>query len=112
MLICLENPDSATWMLHGGILVSFLVWIALLLFFYSELCQDLNLNNDILAKFNHKGLSVEYFHRFLNKSVTITADERATSNVFVPTGIAAGYAWSSAPIDGIYIYSSQYSSDR
>ena len=72
----------------------------------------LNLNNDILAKFNHKGLSVEYFHRFLNKSVTITADERATSNVFVPTDIAAGYAWNSAPIDGIYIYSSQYSSDR
>ena len=39
-------------------------------------------------------------HRFLNKSVTIAAGERGTTNIFVPAGIAAGYARNSAPIDG------------
>ena len=31
---------------------------------YIAICQSLNLNYDILAKRNHKGLSVEYFHPF------------------------------------------------
>ena len=62
--------------------------------------QSLNLNYEILAKRNHKGLSVEHFHRFLNKSVTIAAEDRGTIDIFVPVGIAAGYAWNSAPIDG------------
>ena len=58
------------------------------------------LNNDGLAKRNSKGLTVENFHRFLIKSVTIAAEERGTNDIFVPTGIAAGFAWNSAPIDG------------
>ena len=64
------------------------------------MCQALNLNYDILAKRKHKGLSVEHFRRFLNKSMTIAAEERGTTNIFVPAGIAVGYAWNSAPIDG------------
>ena len=60
----------------------------------------LNLNYDVLAKHNHKGLAVDYFHRFLNKSITIAAEDRGTNDIFVPAGIAAGYAWNSAPIDG------------
>ena len=32
--------------------------------------------------------------------MTIDAEERDTINFFVPTGIAAGYAWNSVPIDG------------
>ena len=67
------------------------------------MCQAVNLNYDILAKRNHKGLSVENFRLFLNKSVTIAAEERGTVNTFVPGGIAAGYAWNSVPIDGIDI---------
>ena len=67
------------------------------------MCQALNLNYDIFAKQNHKGLSIEHFHRFLNKSVTIVAEERGTINIFVPAGIAAGYVWNSAPIDSTYI---------
>ena len=39
-------------------------------------------------------------HRFLNKSVTIAAGERGTTNIFVPAGIAVGYARNSVPIDG------------
>ena len=38
------------------------------------MCRALNLNYDILAKLNYKGLSVEYFHRFINKSVIIIAE--------------------------------------
>ena len=43
---------------------------------------------------------VEHFQRFLNKSVTIAAEDRGATDMFVPAGIAAGYAWNSAPIDG------------
>ena len=52
------------------------------------------------AKRNHKSLLIEKFHRFLNKAVIIEAGYRGTVNCFVEDGIAAGYAWNSAPIDG------------
>ena len=42
---------------------------------------------------------MEHFHRFLNKATTIAMEDRQSNDVFVPTGIAAGYAWNSAPID-------------
>ena len=67
---------------------------------YVAMCQALNLNYDVLAKRNHKELSVEHFHRFLNKSVTIAAKERGTNDIFVLASIAAVYAWNSVPIDG------------
>ena len=59
----------------------------------------LNLNYDVLAKRNHKGITVEHFHRFLKKNVTIATEDRGTNDIFVPVGIATGYAWNSAPID-------------
>ena len=67
---------------------------------FVAMCESLKLNYDILAKRNHKGLSVEHFHRFLNKAITIAMEDRQSNDVFVPAGIAAGYAWNSAPIDG------------
>ena len=67
---------------------------------FVAMCQALNLNYDVFAKRNHKGLSVENFHRFLNKSITIAAEERGTNDIFVPASIAAAYAWNSAPING------------
>ena len=67
---------------------------------FVAICQTLNLNYDILAKRNHKGLSVEHFHRFLNKSVTIAVEERGTNHIFVHVGIVTAYTWNSAPIDG------------
>ena len=33
----------------------------------------------------------------------IAVEEHGTTNTFVPTGIADGYAWNSAPIDGTNI---------
>ena len=66
---------------------------------FVAMCKALKLNYDILAKRNHKELSVEHFHRFLNKATTITMKDRQSNDVFVPAGIAAGYAWNSATID-------------
>ena len=63
------------------------------------MCQTLNLNYDVLAKRNHKGLSVEHFHRFLNKSVTIVEEERGTTDIFAPASIANAYTWNNVPID-------------
>ena len=65
---------------------------------FIAMCQTLNLNSDILAKRNYKGLTVEYFHRFLNKSVTITAKDRGTNNIFVSSDVSTGYAWNSVPL--------------
>ena len=64
------------------------------------MCQALNLNYDMLTKLNHTGLSVEHFHHSLNKNVTIVAEERGITNIFIPAGITAGYAWNSTSIDG------------
>ena len=55
------------------------------------MCKALELNYDILAKINHKGLSVEHFYRFLNKATTIAMEDRQSNDVFVPAGIAAWY---------------------
>ena len=47
------------------------------------MCKALHLNHNILAKRNHKGFTVEHFHRFLNKSVVIAAEERGTNDFFL-----------------------------
>ena len=62
--------------------------------------KALDLNYEILAKCNHKGLTIENFHRFLIKAVIIAMKDRQSNDVFVPVGIAAGCACNSAPIDG------------
>ena len=58
--------------------------------------QALNLKYDVLAKRNHKEISVDHFHRFLNKSITIETEERGTIDIFVPASISAAYVWNSA----------------
>ena len=67
---------------------------------FLAMCKALHINYEILAKRNHKGLLVEKFHRFLNKAITIAAEDRGTNDIFVAAGVAAGYAWNSSPIDG------------
>ena len=73
---------------------------------FIAMCDALNLTYDVLAKRNHKGLAGEHFHSFLKKSVIIAAEDRGTNKNFVAAGIAAGYAWNSAPIDGTDIFRS------
>ena len=66
----------------------------------SAMCKASRINYEILAKRDHKGLLVEKFYRFLNKAITIAAEDRVTNDIFVAAGVAAGYAWNSSPIDG------------
>ena len=63
------------------------------------MCTALDINCDILVKRNHKELTVEHFHRFLNRAVTIAMKDRQSNDIYVPARIAAGYAWNSVPID-------------
>lgn len=49
---------------------------------------------------NHKAVSVERFFRYLNKAVTIAANDRNTNQVFIETSHCAAYAWNSSCIDG------------
>ena len=67
---------------------------------FIAVCEALNLNHDFLVKLNHKGLTIEYFHRFLNKSSTIATKERGIDEIFVPAGVIDSYAWNNAQIDG------------
>ena len=62
-------------------------------------CESLKISFECATKRNHKSLLVEKNHRFLNRAVTIAA----ILDCFVEAGISAGYAWTSAPIDGTYI---------
>ena len=64
------------------------------------MCRALKLNYDSLAKRKHKGLSVEHFHRFLNKAKTIAMEDRQSNEIFVPVGTTTVYTWNSAHIDG------------
>ena len=74
--------------------------------------KTLDINDDILANYNYKDLTVEYFHHFLNKAILIVMGNRQTNGVFVPTGIAAGYVWNSTPIDGTNNLRSTVALDR
>ena len=70
---------------------------------FIAISKSLNINPDTLTKRNHKGLLVEKFHRFINKAITITVQDRGTNDIFVADGFAAEYAWNSSPIKGTYI---------
>ena len=59
--------------------------------FFVAICQALNLNNDVFARRNNKGLTVDHFCCFLNKSVKIIAEDRDTNNIFVPVEVAPCY---------------------
>ena len=67
---------------------------------FSAMCKALSINYDILAKRNYKGLLVEKLYRFLNKAITIAAEDRRTNDVFVAADVATGYAWNRPTIDG------------
>jgi hypothetical protein len=70
---------------------------------FTAMCDKLDLRYHILSRGNHKALSVERYHRFLNKAITIAANDRGTNEVFVKAGAVSAYAWNSSPIDGTEI---------
>ena len=67
---------------------------------FAAIYKMVDFNFGILAKCNHKGLSEEHVHHFLNKSTPIAMEDRQSNDIFVPTRIVAGCAWNSVPIDG------------
>ena len=67
---------------------------------FKEFCDILGIKYWCLARGNHKGLSVERLHRFLNKVMTIDGNDMGTHAGFIRTAKTAQYAWNSAPIDG------------
>ena len=48
---------------------------------FIAMCDALNMNHDVLSKCNHKGLTVEHFHRFMNKSVTVATKDCGTNDI-------------------------------
>ena len=49
---------------------------------FVEMAQCLNIKLHVAAARNHRTVGVERFHRFLNHSTTIYAEERGTSECF------------------------------
>ena len=67
---------------------------------FEQLCDILNITLWPLSRGNHHGLSVERYHRFLNKIQTIQGAEINTHSNFKRTVLLSAYSWNSAPIDG------------
>jgi len=67
---------------------------------FKEMCDILRIKYWVLTRSNHKGLSVERFHRFVNKVETIAGTDRGTQNGLICTAQTAQFAWNSALIDG------------
>ena len=66
---------------------------------FVEMAACLRLRLHVAAARSHKTVGVERFHRFLNHSTTIFAEERGTSECFVECGMMAAYTWNASPID-------------
>ena len=44
---------------------------------------------------------MDKFHRFLNKAITIVAEDRGTNDIFFAAGVAAGCTLNSLPFKGL-----------
>ena len=67
---------------------------------FEQMCKILHITLWPLSRGNHHGLSVERYHRFLNKTQTIQGAEIGTHENFKRTVLLSAYSWNSAPIDG------------
>ena len=67
---------------------------------FTSMCDALHLRYDIVAKRNCTVVSMDRFHRSLNKAQTIAPNDRDTVRVFTEAGITVAYAWNSVPING------------
>ena len=70
---------------------------------FEAMCKILKVHFWPLAHNNHKGLPVEHYHRFLNKVVTISAEEQGTLQIISQVYKLAQYTWNSAPVHGTNI---------
>ena len=54
---------------------------------FITMCKALNFNYDALARLKQKYITLEHFHNFLNKSVTIATEDRTTNDILLPVGV-------------------------
>ena len=66
---------------------------------FEEICTALKIHLWPFARGNHKGLSVEKYHTFLNKTQTIVRQDRGTNLSILQNAKTSQYAWNSAPIE-------------
>ena len=66
---------------------------------FQMMCNALDIKLWPLARGNHKGLLVEKYHRFLNKTQAIIGAETGTHMSFLQNYKTSQYGWNSAPID-------------
>ena len=66
---------------------------------FIQMCRTLDITHWVLSRGNHKGNSVEKYHRFLNKTQAISGNDRGTHDVYIQNAKTSQYAWNSAPID-------------
>ena len=65
---------------------------------FQLMCDILKITFWSLAKGNHKSLSVERYHQFLNKTQTISNNDQNTPLAFYTNIKTSQYEWNSAPI--------------
>ena len=70
---------------------------------FEQMCDILDITFWPLARGNHHGLSVERYHRYLNKTQTIQGASIGTHENFKRNVLISAYGWNSAPIDGTNI---------
>ena len=66
---------------------------------FEEMYNALGLKLYAFSRSNHKGLSVERYHRFLNKTQTIVSQDRGAHHSIIENCKTSQYAWNSTPID-------------
>ena len=79
---------------------------------FIAMCEVFHIIYWCLSRGNHKGNSVERYHRFINKTQAIVGNDRGTHDVYIQNSKTSQYAWNSAPIDGTDITRSMAAAGR
>lgn len=66
---------------------------------FKDMCNKLNLMYWPVSRHNHKGVTVEKYHRYLNKCQTIVGQDSGTHMYILQNYKLTQYGWKSAPID-------------
>ena len=64
-----------------------------------NMCAALAIKLWPLSRSNHKGLRIEIYHRFLNKTQTFVGQNQGTHYYFIENTKTSQYTWNSAPIE-------------
>jgi len=79
---------------------------------FKLMCEALSIIYWCLSRGNHRGNSVERYHRFLNKTQAIAGNDRGTHQVYIQNAQTSQYAWNSAPVDNTDIIRSMVAVGR